>query len=52
MNPGDVVLIPLPQVMGGSPKLRPALVLSQLPGPFQNVLVCGISTRLRDRVND
>lgn len=44
MNPGDVVLIPLPQFAGGTAKLRPALVLSLLPGPYQNVLLCGIST--------
>jgi mRNA interferase MazF len=27
-------------------KLRPALVLTRLPGPYQNVLLCGISTQL------
>ncbi len=52
MKPGDVVLIPLQQLAGGAPKLRPALVLSRLPGTFQNVLICGISTRLQDLVND
>ncbi len=48
MKPGDVVLIRLPQAAGGPPKLRPALVLALLPGPFQSLLICGISTRLRD----
>jgi mRNA interferase MazF len=48
MTPGDVVLIRLPQASGGPPKLRPALVLAELPGPFQSRLMCGISTRLRD----
>jgi len=48
MKPGDVVLIRLPQATGGPPKLRPALVLALLPGPFQNVLICGISTQLED----
>lgn len=48
MKPGDVVLIRLPQTAGGPPKLRPALVLALLPGPFQSVLICGVSTRLRD----
>jgi len=46
MKPGDVVLIRLPQSGGGAPKLRPALVLALLPGPYQNVLICGISTQL------
>jgi mRNA interferase MazF len=43
-----VVLIQLPQVAGGPPKSRPALVLALLPGAYQNVLICGISTQLRD----
>jgi mRNA interferase MazF len=42
-----VVLIPLPQLGGGSPKLRPALFLADLPGPYQNRLLCGISTQLQ-----
>jgi mRNA interferase MazF len=46
MTPGDIVLIELPQVAGGPPKLRPALVLSLLPGPYQNVLICGVSTQM------
>lgn len=49
MNAGDVVLIRLPQFAGGVPKLRPALVLSHLPGPYQNILICGISTQLHQR---
>jgi mRNA interferase MazF len=46
VNPGDVVLIPLPQVVPGPPKLRPALILAHLPGPYGDRLVCGISTQL------
>jgi mRNA interferase MazF len=46
VKPGDVVLIPLPQFGGGPAKLRPALVLADLPGPYQNLLLCGISTQL------
>jgi mRNA interferase MazF len=52
MKPGDVVLIRLPQATGGPPKLRPALVLAILPGPYQNVLICGISTQLQDLQHD
>jgi mRNA interferase MazF len=29
------------------PKLRPALFLVDLPGPYQNLLLCGISTQLQ-----
>jgi mRNA interferase MazF len=49
VNPGDVVLISLPQIGGGQPKLRPALVLSGLPGPYQSLLICGISTQLHQQ---
>ena len=52
MTPGDVVLIPLVQIAGGSPKLRPALVLATLPGPYQSMLVCGISTQLHQQEPD
>jgi mRNA interferase MazF len=48
MKPGDVVLIQLPQIAGGPPKARPALILALLPGTYQNFLICGISTQLRD----
>lgn len=47
MKPRDVVLIDLPQSGGGRLKSRPALVLALLPGAYQNVLICGISTRLQ-----
>jgi mRNA interferase MazF len=46
MTPGDVVLTRLPQFAGGAPKLRPALLLASLPGPYQTQLVCGISPQL------
>lgn len=46
MNPGDIVLISLPQAAGGPPKLRPALILAALPGPYQTHHLCGVSTQL------
>ena len=46
MKPGDVVLIQLPQIGGATPKLRPALLRAVLPGPYQNLLLCGISSQL------
>ena len=52
MKPGDVVLLELLQIAGGPPKLRPALVLAHLPGPYQNILICGISTQLHDLQSD
>jgi len=47
VNPGDVVLIPLPQFAGAAPKLWPALLLALLPGGYQNLLLCGISTQIQ-----
>ena len=46
MTPGDVVLIPLPQLGAATAKLRPALLLADLPDPYQNLLLCGISSQL------
>lgn len=48
MRPGSVVLIRMPETGGAPPKLRPVLVLVQLPGAYQELLVCGISTRFAD----
>ena len=50
MKPGSVVLVRIPGATeaGARAKLRPALVLAELPGPYQNLLVCGISTRLEN----
>lgn len=42
MKEGDVVLTPVPQA-NGQIKNRPALFLREMP-PFQDALVCGIST--------
>ncbi len=46
MNAGDVVLIRLPTFAGGMAKLRPALVVALLPGPYQTLLLCGISSQI------
>jgi len=50
MTPGEIVLLRLPQPDLLPAKLRPVLVLSELPGPFGDVLVCGISSQLRQEV--
>ena len=48
MNEGDIVLVPLPQA-DGQVKNRPTLVLRKMP-PYQDLLLCGISTQLRQEV--
>jgi mRNA interferase MazF len=50
MKAGSVVLTPLPQA-DGRLKNRPALVLGPV-APFDDVLVCGISTQLHLAVPD
>jgi mRNA interferase MazF len=48
--PGEIVLLRLPQVDMGPGKLRPVLVLSELPGRFGDILVCGISSQLHQEI--
>jgi mRNA interferase MazF len=48
MKQGDVVLTPVAQA-DGKVKNRPAIVLREMP-PFQDLLVCGISTQIQHQV--
>ncbi|MSR65012.1 MAG: transcriptional regulator [Verrucomicrobiae bacterium] len=48
MNEGDIALAPLPQV-DGQIKNRPVVLLRRLP-PFDDLLVCGVSTQLHHQV--
>ena len=45
MKPGDIVLAIVPQ-NDEVPKRRPTLILKEIP-PFNDYLICGISTQLR-----
>lgn len=45
MKECDVILTPVPQA-DGKIKLRPAVVLREMPGAYRDVLVCGVSTQL------
>jgi len=51
MKEGDVVLAALPQA-DGKTKLKPVLLLRQLPPPYNDFLVCGISSQLHQKIND
>jgi len=51
MKEGDVVLTALPQA-DGKTKLRPVLLLRQLPLPHNDFLICGISTQLHQMIKD
>lgn len=50
MKEGDVVIVAMPQA-NGSVKNRPTIILREMP-PFQDMLVCGVSTQLRQEVDD
>ena len=50
MKEGDVVLTALPQA-NGQIKNRPALLLRVMP-PYDDALLCGISTQLHQQVPD
>jgi len=51
MKEGDVVLAALPQA-DGKTKLRPVLLLRQLPPPYNDFLVCGISSQLHRMIDN
>jgi len=48
MQEADVVLTPIPQA-DGQIKNRPVILLRELP-PYQDFLVCGVSTQLNQQV--
>lgn len=49
MKESDVILAPLSQV-DEELKYRPAIVLREMLIPYQDILVCGVSTNLRQYV--
>jgi len=50
MKEGDVIVLPMPQA-DGVVKNRPAIVSREMP-PFGDLLVCGVSTQLRQAAKD
>lgn len=52
MKPGDIVLIRSPQADLKAGKLRPALVLTIAPGPYNDLLLAMISSRIYQAVPD
>ena len=50
MKEGDVVIVAIPQA-NGMIKNRPTIVLREMP-PFQDMLVCGVSSQLHQEVKD
>jgi mRNA interferase MazF len=49
-KPGQVALVPFPQVDLTPGKPRPVLLLARVPGPYEDWLVCMFSTKLHQAV--
>ncbi|MDD5308595.1 MAG: type II toxin-antitoxin system PemK/MazF family toxin [Deltaproteobacteria bacterium] len=50
MNPGDVCLVPFPNVEATTGKLRPVLVVASCPGTYNDVIVRMIPSRTHQAV--
>ena len=51
MQESNVILVPLLQA-DEELKYRPAIVLREMPMPYRDLLVCGVSTNLNQYVQD
>jgi len=49
---GQIVLFKFPQTDHTRGKLRPALVIRRLPGPYHDWLICMVSSNLDQKVPD
>lgn len=49
---GQTILFRFPQTDQIAGKLRPALVLRELPGPYNDWLICMVSSQLSRRIPD
>ncbi len=49
---GQIVLYRFPQTDLAEGKSRPALLIGKLPGPYDDWLICMISTQLRHYIQD
>jgi len=52
MRAGEIVVIQYPFAALDQTKVRPALLLGKLPGPYDDWLVCMISSRIRQQIAD
>lgn len=49
-QPGQIVLFRFPRADLTEGKLRPALLLSEVPGPYDDWLICMISSQTHQRI--
>lgn len=52
VSEGQIVLFRFPQTNQAEGKLRPALVIRQLPGPYDDWLICMITSQLDQGIPD
>ncbi len=52
MQPGQIILFRFPQTDLDIGKLRPAVLLSKVPGPYEDWLICMISSQVRRYTTD
>jgi len=50
-EPGQIVLFRFPRADLSESKLRPALLLSEVPGPYEDWLICMISSQVHQRID-
>jgi mRNA interferase MazF len=50
IRPGQIVLLNFPQTDQGVGKLRPALILRRLPGPYDDWLICMVSSWVHQHI--
>ncbi len=50
MKPGDIILIKFPHTNLQEGKYRPVLLISKIPGPFDDWLVCAITSQLKHEI--
>ena len=51
-EPGQIVLFQFPRADLSEGKLRPALLLCEVPGPYDDWLICMISSQIHQRIED
>jgi len=51
-EPGQIVLFRFPRADLSESKLRPALLLSEVPGPYEDWLICMISSQVHQRIDE
>ncbi|WP_263818377.1 type II toxin-antitoxin system PemK/MazF family toxin [Salinibacter sp.] len=49
-DPGQIVLFRFPRTDLAEGKLRPALLISEVPGPYDDWLICMISSQLHQQI--